>query len=431
VAVGDVYDGTTWKTILVGGFNSGARGYYALDITVPGSPKALWEFSSASKYVGDVSWDADVGYSLGNPLITKLNDGTPNDGIGTWTVMFSSGYNNVSPGNGRGYLYVLDALTGAVIRKIEAVHKTGTVGDTTTPSNMGRISAWVDSPDLDNTAKYVYAGDLLGNVWRFDPNAAQSTADYTVANPKRLAILKDSSNVVQPITTRPELGTIGATGRIIMFGTGKYLESSDVSSTQQQTIYGIADRYDEINGGDGLKDGVIPNVRDPDYTVAQTMSMSRTLTGNAVDFTSAVDFSGALSPGKTNWLVDLPESRERVNVDPQLVSGTLLVASNIPSDSSCAAGGTSYINFMDYLTGGYVGSSTSPSPTSTNTASSARLGAIIVGFVVLKLSSGKAVNVTLADSPTPQNVGGATFGNDGQDGLYSNTRTGWRELPVE
>jgi len=424
VAIGDVYDGTDWRTILIGGFNSGGRGYYALDITVPGSPKGLWEFASAAKYAGDVSWDADVGYSLGNPVITKLSDGT-------WTVMFTSGYNNVSPGNGRGYLYVLDAISGTVVRKIEAVHKTGTVGDTTTPSNLGKISAWVDTPDIDNTARYVYAGDLLGNVWRFDPNSDQDTTDYITANPKRLAILKDSSNVVQPITTRPELGLIGNTGRIIMFGTGKYLESSDVSNTQQQTIYGIADRYDEINGGVATTDGVIPNVRDTDYTVEQTMSLARTLTGKAVDLTSPLDFSGAVSLGKTNWLVDLPESRERVNVDPQLVSGTLLVASNIPSSSSCAAGGTSYINFMDYLTGGYVGSSTSPSETDTNSASSSRLGAIIVGFVVLKLSSGKAVNVTLADSPTPQNVGGATFGSDGQDGMYSNTRAGWRELPVE
>jgi type IV pilus assembly protein PilY1 len=424
VAIGDVYDGTDWRTILIGGFNSGGRGYYALDITVPGSPKGLWEFSSAAKYVGDTSWDADVGYSLGNPVITKLSDGT-------WTVMFTSGYNNISPGNGRGYLYVLDAISGSVVRKIEAVHKSGTVGDTTTPSNLGKISAWVDTPDIDNTARYVYAGDLLGNLWRFDPNLAQNTTDYVTANPKRLAILKDSSNVVQPITTRPELGLIGSAGRIVLVGTGKYLESSDVSNTQQQTIYGIADRYQEINGGVATTDGVIPNVRDTDYTVAQTMSVARTLTGKAVDLTSPLDFSGAVSLGKTNWLVDLPESRERVNVDPQLVSGTLLVASNIPSSSSCAAGGTSFINFMDYLTGGFVGSSNSPSETDTNSASSSRLGAIIVGFVVLKLSSGKAVNVTLADSPTPQNVGGATFGSDGQDGLYSNTRAGWRELPVE
>ena len=49
-----------WRTILVGGFNSGGRGFYALDITDPATPKALWEFTPASKFVGDVSFDADV-----------------------------------------------------------------------------------------------------------------------------------------------------------------------------------------------------------------------------------------------------------------------------------------------------------------------------------------------------------------------------------
>jgi type IV pilus assembly protein PilY1 len=425
VAIGDVFDGTDWKTILVGGFNSGGRGYYALDVTVPSAPKGLWEYSSASKYTGDVNWDANMGSSLGNAIITKLSDGT-------WVVIVSSGYNNISPGNGRGYLYVLDAFTGELIRKIEAVHKTGTVGDTTTPSNLGKISAWVTAPDTDNTALHVYGGDLKGNVWRFDPNVDQNTVDYVTANPKRLAILKDPSGVVQPITTRPELGLIGGTpGRIILVGTGKYLESSDVSSTQVQTVYGIADRYDEINGGVAATDGVIPDVRDTDYTVAQTMSGTRTLTGFSVDFTSALVLSGGASLGKTNWLVDLPVSRERVNVDPQLVSGTLLVASNIPSSTSCTAGGSSFLNFMDYKTGGFVGSSTHPSTTATNSASSAQLGAIIVGFVTLKLSSGKAVDVTMADSPTPVGVAGPTFGSDGIDGLYSNVRAGWREIPVE
>ena len=45
-----------WKTILVGGLGKGGRGYYALDITDPAAPKALWEFTHAdlgyTYYVG-------------------------------------------------------------------------------------------------------------------------------------------------------------------------------------------------------------------------------------------------------------------------------------------------------------------------------------------------------------------------------------------
>ncbi len=47
----DVFDTATgqWKTILVGGLNKGGRGYYALDITNPTTPKALWEFTHSTR----------------------------------------------------------------------------------------------------------------------------------------------------------------------------------------------------------------------------------------------------------------------------------------------------------------------------------------------------------------------------------------------
>jgi type IV pilus assembly protein PilY1 len=89
-----------WKTILVGGLNGGGRGYYALDVTDPLAPKALWEFT-----------DPNMGYTYGNPEIGKLKDGT-------WVAMFTSGYNNIAPGDGIGRLFIVNAHTGALIRTI-------------------------------------------------------------------------------------------------------------------------------------------------------------------------------------------------------------------------------------------------------------------------------------------------------------------------
>ena len=43
---GDATIGGVWKTVLVGGFNGGSAGYYALDITDPANPKGLWEFKA-------------------------------------------------------------------------------------------------------------------------------------------------------------------------------------------------------------------------------------------------------------------------------------------------------------------------------------------------------------------------------------------------
>ena len=65
-----------WKTILVAGLNKGGCGYYALDVTNPTSPQGLWEFTNPN-----------LGYSFGNPIITKNKNGR-------WVVIVSSGYNN-------------------------------------------------------------------------------------------------------------------------------------------------------------------------------------------------------------------------------------------------------------------------------------------------------------------------------------------------
>lgn len=109
-----------WKTLLVGGLGAGGRGYYAMDVTNPAIPKALWEFKWSDTCY-DVSnpathsADCHLGLTLGAPLITKLVDGT-------WVVLVSSGMNNInSPvkaGDGQGYLYVLDAITGKILQKI-------------------------------------------------------------------------------------------------------------------------------------------------------------------------------------------------------------------------------------------------------------------------------------------------------------------------
>ena len=105
-----MYDSATgtWKTILVGGLNKGGRAYYALDITDPVNPKALWEFThnpGVCSGAGQYS-DCHLGYTFGNPVITKLKDGR-------WVVVVTSGYNNTNTpavtGDGEGYLYVLEA----------------------------------------------------------------------------------------------------------------------------------------------------------------------------------------------------------------------------------------------------------------------------------------------------------------------------------
>jgi type IV pilus assembly protein PilY1 len=135
----DVYDPASgsWRTLLVGGLNDGGRGYYALDVTDPDNPKALWEFSNAN-----------VGLTYGNPIISKLINGT-------WIVAVTSGYNNVNPGDGVGRLFLLNANSGALLDTIS----TG-VGSPTTPSGLGKITAWVNDSSIIR-----YSASMAATCW--------------------------------------------------------------------------------------------------------------------------------------------------------------------------------------------------------------------------------------------------------------------------
>jgi type IV pilus assembly protein PilY1 len=372
--------GTGWMTILVGGLNDGGKGYYALDITNPTSPQPLWEFTNAN-----------LGLSYGNPIITKLQDGT-------WVVVLTSGYNN-SSGDGKGHLFVLNAKTGALLRDIST-----TAGSSATPSGLAKINAWIDD-QTNNTSLRFYGGDLLGNLWRFDvddrypPSGNEATL---------LATFQIDSSHPQPITVAPQTALItsgNATYPVVMVGTGEYLSSNDVIDTTQQSIYAIKDQLGSTGWGDARSNSLL---------VKRTLTVS----GSSATFnsTDSVDWST-----KMGWAVDLPNSKERVVVDMAMQFNTLVVASAIPGTSVCTpSGGSSWLYELDvangtgtddllgnYLAVGitWIETGSSASGTSGSTSTSSKLE--IVG----------------SDASITQKDGGSQTPNSG-----SPHRTSWREL---
>ena len=381
---GDIYASGTWKTILVGGLGAGGRGYYALDITDPNSPRALWEFT-----------DNNLGLTFGKAEITKLKDGT-------WVVIFASGYNNVSPGDGRGRLYVVRANDGVLLRTID----TG-AGNTTTPSGMAHIRAWVDRTDVNNTTLRVYGGDNDGNLWRFDVNGDVGASGYDA---QLLATLRDSFGNAQPMTARPELGLVSGKA-VVYVGTGRYLGVTDLTDARQQTIYAVKDALGSTGWG---------NPRSSGNFVQQTLTDGTCPTGATVCLPSETVRFGTANPVDFTigggWFIDLPASSERANTDPQLALGTLVFTTNIINPGACTVGGTSYINFFDYRTGGPVSSST-------GVVSALLGGAVATRTTIIKLPSGKVVGITrLSNSATSID----NLPIDGSGG--GARRISWREL---
>ncbi len=363
--VGDIYDTNTssWKTMLVAGLNAGGKSYYALDVTNPATPRGLWEFKwSGTCYDGTPATagsDCHLGFSFGRPVITKLSSGQ-------WVVMFTSGYNNISSpaaaGDGVGYLYVLNAVTGQIIHKLS----TG-VGNSTTPSGLGQINNFVDNTLVNNTTVRVYGGDMLGNVWRFDVNDNLAPGGREAS---LVGTATDPGGTPEPITVRPELAEVN--GKPMVFvSTGRLLGASDVTDLQVQSIYGIID----------------PLAGNPAYTnlrsALKPLAMTQVGSGPSAYRTVACTGSTAQCGTTNGWVVNLPDSGERVNINMELVLGTLIVGSNVPQSTACSSGGYGWINYLDFATGLAVTGSPNQS------VSVIQDGGLIAGIKTIQLPNGQ------------------------------------------
>jgi type IV pilus assembly protein PilY1 len=380
-----------WHTIMVTGMNDGGRGYVAFDITNPASPTFLWEFCNDSTLCTS-DHDANLGLTFGNPVVTKRAYD------GKWVVLVASGYNNVGGGDGVGHLYELDPFTGAILQQAS----TG-VGSTTAPSGLAKITAMVTNPDTDNTAKFVYGGDLQGNLWRFDLTGASMTVSA-------FATLADAAGKPQSITTRVELGQVNGYP-VVFVGTGRLLGQSDLQDPSTLLPSGcctwsyVSSLYALYDSGTALG-----NPRSNATIVKQTFS-SFSATQLASSMT-AVNI-----PTNIGWMVDFPTTGERVNVDPQLVLGTLLVTTNVPNNNACAAGGDSWLYQFNYASGGAV------TGVANNIVATKTVGALTVGNVVVQLPNQSVKIISTESSGTKVTTG-----------LNTNAvnptvrRVGWREF---
>jgi len=376
-----------WRTILVAGLGAAGREYFALDITDPTQPAFLWRFS--------VDDDSDLGYATMRPLITKQRDGR-------WVIVISSGINNITPGSGRGVLFVLDAATGQRLQRID----TG-AGTTSAPAGLGQLNAWIDNL-LDNTAERLYAGDLLGNLWRFDisePRPADMPAAVLLAR-----FVRDG--IAQPVTTRPalSLARVGGTSiALVSVATGRWLGISDAQDTSVQSLYTLKDPLTSTGLGE---------VRATSGMVQQRISTGeadgqRTVTRLPVDWSSA-----------NGWYVDFdlqPGSGERVNIDIDQQLGVLRVVTNAPDVQPCRPRAEGWLYAFNYLDGSYL-----PIARNTTVARRVSRSAMIAGARQLRLGSR---GVTLLTDDTGRLTTAAT--PSAASGPRPVRRVSWRELDLQ
>jgi type IV pilus assembly protein PilY1 len=324
-----------------------------------------------------------MGYSYSKPVVAQSYSATH-----PWIVIAGNGYN--SP-NGNSVLFILDAKTGEVIKNIPAG---------TGPDN-GLSSPIAVDVNHDDVVDFVYAGDLKGNLWKFDL-VSDSAVNWEVAfadsgsQAMPLFVARDSAGAPQPITSQPDVMFHPEEhGLMVVFGTGKFLGIGDYSDAQIQTIYGIWDYGDTVFQAPDLwspdddneylgafvsRDRSVRQLSNPylsdkvkllkqvatDFPVdSGTGEITvRVLTANPPVWDTRPDpDGGGQLPDPTNtrdndagWYLDLDVyAGERVVSDVILRDGILIVIGFIPEQIRCGSGGDSVFMELNAFSGGSIG----------------------------------------------------------------------------
>ncbi|HEX9139422.1 MAG TPA: PilC/PilY family type IV pilus protein, partial [Steroidobacteraceae bacterium] len=371
---GDLYYQGTWHTWLVGGLGPGGAAIYALDVT---NDSTFSEANAATTVIGE--WTpgsftcvgnatcstSNMGNTYGVPLVRRLHDGN-------WAVIFGNGYGSAS-GDAGVFIMVINNATAAKTFYYLSTH----TGSVASPNGIAYVAA--ADLDGDHISDYLYAGDLQGNMWRFD--VTSQTETNWIAGSAPLF----TTSAGQPITTKPVIASGAGYASplqqlMVAFGTGRetpFTNSAAVGyAPAAQDLYGVWDwnmtqwnslsaaQYASLSIGPPNTTGLAsPYTLTPANLQTQTAALSAS-TGN-VDMSSSatVCWMASTTCGSNNnkfgWLLALVGgANEQITYNPELIGSVFTVNSVIPANNSSTAcilnvnGGFTY--GISMLTGGVV-----------------------------------------------------------------------------
>lgn len=391
--------GTGWKTVLVSGLGQGGQGYLALDVSNPANFSeanaasiVLWEFTDQD--------DADLGYTFNQPTTNRLNGASAQIvrmSNNKWAVVVGNGYNNTEADGaasttGHAVLYILfleSTFSGAWVAGSNFIKIDTGAGTAASPNGLATPLP-VDT-DGDEKIDTIYAGDLQGNMWKFDVSSA-APATWAVANAGNPMFTAQAGQV---ITSAPQVFAHPKGGRMVLFGTGKFLEVSDATGPYvTQSLYGIWDNGSTVSFSNLVQQTV-------NSVVTGAGTNYRTVSSNPVDYSGTA----------RGWYMNL-SAGESVPFNTLVSSGMALFSSLIPSADPCAFGGEGWLMALDPLTG---------EPPAAGTFDANGDGVITAQEAVT--SGGSSINTAVAGrqstvgiTPTPTILGSYGTGTGGGGG---------------
>ncbi|GGC10942.1 hypothetical protein GCM10007205_20180 [Oxalicibacterium flavum] len=342
VAAADAMVGGQWRTVVAVGMGRGAQGVVALDVSAPerfgDAENPIWEFTDRD--------DADIGNVIGMPAIVRLRRA---GNMGEWEeghfVVVASGINNrrqdghVSmTGANALFLLSLDRKRGEPWQQGVNYHKL-----VVPPGDPGGVDGMLELAVVQGVGPLtdrVYAADLQGNLWRFDLSQGAPWKDAGVNPRQPLFVAATAAGQRQAVTQKPAVVHAPGGGYVVLFGTGKYLERSDLSADRfaWQSFYAVLDRGNDV-------------------ALARDDLVERLPTGSgAGESMETVQNEAApapFGPGRHGWYIDFPDSAktgERVVSASTLADSSIVFHTLQPAAQACQPA-LAKLRALDSLTG--------------------------------------------------------------------------------
>jgi type IV pilus assembly protein PilY1 len=235
VTVADAYLSSTWKTLVLGGTGGAAKAYYALqlyDRTAGNAIKPMWEIRAPDVPNAGDNFN-DLGYAYAKPEVARLADGR-------WAAFIGNGYGSNS---GVAALYVVNVADGSLITKL-------VVNSGESDNGLSSVKLRVNA---SNVVQAAYGGDLKGRMWKFNLSSAAPSSWALAFNGNPLfttpgaATTSPAAAATESITAQPLLLDQATSGKMVYFGTGKFNETADKTTSATQRFYAVWD----ADGGAG------------------------------------------------------------------------------------------------------------------------------------------------------------------------------------
>jgi type IV pilus assembly protein PilY1 len=329
---GDIYDAgaSKWRNVVFGGTGAGAKSLFAINVPVvpwtSGAAPTAYSAAQSAPGAADVLWEispATAGFTDMGNVFSAPEYGVMRDG--TWVLIFGNGYESAGK---KAQLFIVNALTGALIKAIDTQ-----AGTLLSPNGLGGVRLVRDAQKMIVAA---YAGDLKGNLWKFDLSSnAKGSWDVAFGGTVSVRNPLYTTPTAEPITAAPSYVVHPLGGVMVLFGSGKLFEVGDAADASARALYGVWDK---------VAIGATSTTASERVTTASTI-VAQAFTTSALTGTTGGTFFGLTVVGvdyatKRGWRLPLTMATgQRLVDDPEILVGRVFMQTVSPATTvaSCSA----------------------------------------------------------------------------------------------